>query len=491
MTAKQRWSRAVAGVVLADFAVVLLVVAAPVDSAVRHLVADATSLVGAAAAVAAFAWTGWRAAGEERRWRWLMALALFLWLPAHASWTWYRSVDPNLFPNAANALYFGMPLFAFFALLRMVKGDRAAAREHGLVPSRAVGVLDGLIIVGSLLTLSWGIALEAISNPGNVRVDRLLVVASYTAADLVLIAVAILFAMTLHSVLRPPLAWLVAGLLAIGFSHVFYLYAISSAMLAPPLADVGYASGPVLFLVAALVPDRRSLRRTPRVPLLLLPYVPLAAVCAFTLFNTVSTGDPPASAVYFLVGIVALVVLRELVSLRQLYIAQQQLAYQATHDPLTGVSNRALLLSQLNRELPQEQPRSHDLALLYVDLDHFKEINDTLGHGAGDAVLRTVAERLTTCVRSTDTLARIGGDEFVVLLNPAPANPQDFARRIRDVFHESGDVVDDSSRAIGVSLGYVLLNAEDTPDQALTRADAAMYRAKHSESGISIEQQRP
>src|SRR5699024_2551782 len=126
-TAKQRCYRKVAVVVVADCAVIILVLSGLLDIAVSQLVADVTSLLGAVAAGAAFAWTGWRRVGEERRWRWLMALALVWWLTAHALWTAYRSEDPNLFPDAANALYLGLPLFAFFALLGMVKRDRAAA----------------------------------------------------------------------------------------------------------------------------------------------------------------------------------------------------------------------------------------------------------------------------------------------------------------------------------------------------------------------------
>lgn len=489
-TAKQRRHRAVAALVAADCAAIVLVLSGLLDIAVSRLVADVTSLLGAVAAAAAFAWTGWSRAGEERRWRWLITLALVWWVAAHTLWTSYRGVDPDFFPDAANALYLGLPLFAFFALLRMVKRDRAAAAEHGVVPSNAVVMLDGLIIVGSLLALSWEIALDAVHNADSVRTDRLLMVASYTVADLVLMTIAILFAMTLHSVLRPPLAWLVAGLLAIGFSNVFYIYAISNATTPPPLADVGYMSGPVLFLLAALAADRRFLRRTPRISLLLLPYLPLTAVCAFTLFNTASTGTARRSGVYFLVGLVALVVVRELMSLRQLHFAQQQLTYQANHDALTGVSNRTLLLSELSRELSHDQPQPHRLALLYADLDQFKEINDNVGHAAGDAVLQATATRLIACTRATDTLARVGGDEFVVLLNPAPEDPHDFARRIQAAFHEPVHI-GDSSRALSISLGYVRLHADDTPDQALARADAAMYRAKHSEGGISIDPQLP
>lgn len=491
MTGKQFSFRVATSVAAVDVAVIVLVLTGLIGPEASSLTADLTGVVGALAAAAAFAWTGFCQAGDERRWRWLMVLALAWWVAGHALWTWYRSVDPNMFPNAANALYLGLPVFASFALRTMMKKDHEEATEHEAVPRHGVVVLDGLIVVGSLLALSWGITVDAVRHAGDVRVDRLLMVTSYTVADLVLIVIAILFAITVHSMLRLPLAWLVAGLMAIGFSDVVYIYTISTAMTALPVADIGYMSGPVLLMLAALAPNHRFSQRSPRISLLFLPYVPLAAVCAFTLFTTVSTGESHIGAVYGLIGVMALVVVRQLVTLRQLYAAQQRLTYQATHDPLTGLSNRAHRLSQLSKAIAQAQQQPRSLGLIYADLDNFKEINDILGHEAGDTVLRVVGARLDACIRSTDTLARMGGDEFVILLNPAHADPHDFGKRIRSAFREPVQV-DDTPCAISASVGFVGLNPDDAPDQALARADEAMYRAKNAgRNGISIDLQRP
>lgn len=479
MTGKLRSYRAAVSVAVLACAAVVLALSGLVAVGDGQLVADLTGLLGAVAAAAVFAWTGWHRIGAERKWRWIMAFALAWWIAAHGLWTLYNRVDPNTFPNAANALYIGLPLFGFFALLTLVHKDREAAGERVAVPPHAVVILDGLVIVGSLLALSWEIAVEAVRHARNVPIGRLIMVTSYTVAHLVLVVIAILFAITLHSILRLPLVWLILGIIAIGFSHAVYIYSISNTMIAPPIADVGYMIGPVLFLVAALVPNRQLSRRVPQISLLFLPYAPLIAVCAFTLFNTVSAGKPRAGEVYVLAGIMGLVVLRQLVTLRQLHSAHQQLAHQATHDPLTGVSNRNLLLVRLGRALSQDQPQPSQLALLYADLDHFKEINDNLGHEAGDAVLRAVAARLSACIRDTDTLSRIGGDEFVIFLNPAPENQHSFVQRIQSIFREPVTLFD-SPYTVSVSLGYARLNAGDTPDEALARADMAMYKAKYA-----------
>ncbi|MBA8824010.1 diguanylate cyclase (GGDEF)-like protein [Saccharopolyspora lacisalsi] len=491
MTGKQPWFFVAVSVAVVDLAVIVLVLSGSMGPEVSPLTADLTGVVGTLAAAAAFAWTGWYQAGDERRWRWLMVLALAWWVAGHAMWTWYRSIDPKTFPNVANALYLGLPVFAFFALRTMVRKDRGEATEQGAAPRRGVVMLDGFIVAGSSLALSWEITVDAVRRADDVRVGRLLMVTTYTVADLVLIVIAILFAITLHSMLRFPLAWLVAGLIAIGFSDVVYIYTISTATSAPHVADVGYMSGPIMLLLAALAPNRRFSQRGPRISLLFLPYVPLAAVCAFTVFTTVSTGVPEVSDVYGLVGVVALVVVRQVVTLRQLNAAQQQLTYQATHDPLTGVSNRAHLLFHLDRALAQVQQQPRSLGLLYADLDNFKEINDTLGHEAGDTVLRVVAARLGARIRGADTLARMGGDEFVILLNPVDADPYGFGQRIRSAFHEPVQV-GDIPCAVSASIGYVGLNTSDTPDQALVRADEAMYRAKHAgRNGITINVQLP
>ncbi|TDC95458.1 GGDEF domain-containing protein [Saccharopolyspora aridisoli] len=475
-----------ATVAVVSAAAVALVLSGALGTAVNQLVADVTGVSAAVAAAATFWWTGWRRAGDERRWRWLMVLALACFATAHALWTWYRSIDPMTFPNTANALYLGLPLFSFLALLVLTKEDQRAVDGHEVAPSRVVVVLDGLIIAGSVLALSWKVAFSVIRQADAVRAGRLLVVASYTLADLVLITIVVLFAIALYGALRFPLVWLVAGLVAIDASDSAYLYAIAEHSTPPIVADVGYMVGPILLLFAAPARNQPPPRAVPRTPLLLVPYVPFAVVCGWTLFTTISTGDPHVGEVYALIGVVALVVVRQLITLRQLYSARWQLSYQANHDPLTGASTRNVLLARLDRALSQDQqPRR--LGLLYADVDHFKEVNDVLGHEAGDTVLRTVVARVRACIRRTDTLARMGGDEFVILLDPAPENPQEFSTRIQQAFDEPVHLKD-SSCAVSASLGYVELDGDDSPDGALARADEAMYQAKATgRNGMRID----
>jgi diguanylate cyclase (GGDEF)-like protein/PAS domain S-box-containing protein len=156
---------------------------------------------------------------------------------------------------------------------------------------------------------------------------------------------------------------------------------------------------------------------------------------------------------------------------------EDRLAQQAFHDALTGLPNRALFQDRLEQALRQ---RGRAVGLLFIDLDHFKVVNDSLGHDAGDQLLCDVAERLADCLRDGDTLARLGGDEFTVLL-PNIAGPQDalaVAQRIESRLKPPFDLPGQSvfvSASIGVATGVALT---DRPEALLRDADAAMYEAK-------------
>jgi diguanylate cyclase (GGDEF)-like protein len=160
--------------------------------------------------------------------------------------------------------------------------------------------------------------------------------------------------------------------------------------------------------------------------------------------------------------------------------AEERTRHDALHDPLTGLPNRTLLLDRLRHALERSQRTERPLALLFTDLDGFKVVNDTLGHAAGDEVLRQVAPRLTATVRAADTVARFGGDEFVVLCEDlhGPEEAEGTAGRIAAALAEpvragAGERVLTTSTGVIVARGGTV-----TPEELLRDADAAMYRAK-------------
>jgi diguanylate cyclase (GGDEF)-like protein/PAS domain S-box-containing protein len=166
---------------------------------------------------------------------------------------------------------------------------------------------------------------------------------------------------------------------------------------------------------------------------------------------------------------------------------EEQLAHQAFHDPVTSLANRALFSDRVEHALMRAQRGFPDIAVMFIDLDDFKTVNDSLGHEAGDRVLQEVARRLLIAVRPTDTVARFGGDEFAVLLEGVTDSPEaaDAAARILQAL-EIPTEIEGKQVFPRASIGICLVNREAaTPDAAelLRNADVAMYMAKRDSKG--------
>jgi diguanylate cyclase (GGDEF)-like protein len=166
-----------------------------------------------------------------------------------------------------------------------------------------------------------------------------------------------------------------------------------------------------------------------------------------------------------------------------------EIRHQALHDHLTGLPNRLLVLDRAEQMLARAHRNSTDIALMFVDLDGFKDVNDTLGHQVGDQILRAVATRFTAVVRETDTVGRLGGDEFVVLTDCAAlsAGPEMVAERLIGClslpFHVSGE--GKLPISISASIGIAIGRSESAPD-LLRDADIALYAAKAAGKKCSI-----
>ncbi|MGA2322008.1 MAG: EAL domain-containing protein [Solirubrobacteraceae bacterium] len=164
--------------------------------------------------------------------------------------------------------------------------------------------------------------------------------------------------------------------------------------------------------------------------------------------------------------------------------AQETIRHQALHDGLTGLPNRTLFLDRVAHALARNDRRHQLLAVLFVDLDHFKLVNDSLGHEAGDELLRMVAPRLASAVRPSDTLARLGGDEFAVLCEQLPSEvtatriANQLISALEKPFVHNGD-----DRVVSASIGIALSTPESSASVLLRDADAAMYNAKAAGRG--------
>jgi diguanylate cyclase (GGDEF)-like protein len=160
--------------------------------------------------------------------------------------------------------------------------------------------------------------------------------------------------------------------------------------------------------------------------------------------------------------------------------AEGRIRHLAMHDALTDLPNRTLLTERIEQAIVRARREKSRLGLMYFDLDKFKPINDSLGHEVGDLLLKAVARRAVDCVRESDTVARIGGDEFVVLL-PVLAEERDalmVAEKIRAALNQPFQVAGNTLN-ISTSIGLTIYPEHGVDEQMLTRnADAAMYQAK-------------
>jgi len=187
-------------------------------------------------------------------------------------------------------------------------------------------------------------------------------------------------------------------------------------------------------------------------------------------------GDPDVAGLVF--------VLRDVTVQQE---TEDALRHLALHDPLTGLANRSLLIENLRAALAAGRRDGACTAVLVVDLDRFKDINDQLGHEAGDAVLEQVAERMCAVVREGDTVARSGGDEFTIVLPATSAETAveaatRLADALRDPIEHGGEVI-----IAGGSVGIAIAPQHgDDPQHLFRHADAAMYRAKGTPSGVAV-----
>jgi len=192
---------------------------------------------------------------------------------------------------------------------------------------------------------------------------------------------------------------------------------------------------------------------------------------------------PAMAAAVLAAGLVIIMLMRGLRrSSAELEAERARAEHQARHDPLTGLANRAMFQERLTQALERLSPDSDPVALLALDLDRFKQVNDTLGHEAGDELLRLVSERIKALLGDTDTLARLGGDEFVILqsaiktVNDSSRLSEKIITRVSEPYKLAGTDV-----RIGVSIGVAL--ARDSARDGLdlpARADLALYQAKES-----------
>lgn len=161
------------------------------------------------------------------------------------------------------------------------------------------------------------------------------------------------------------------------------------------------------------------------------------------------------------------------------YRSEAQIAHLATHDALTGLANRALFRKRLDNAVAAVQAGERGIALLMLDLNKFKQVNDTLGHPVGDLLLTAIGERLTSCVRESDAVARLGGDEFAVVLHVRDPAGEAQALAARILLALGGSyAIGGHTVEVGASIGIALADGMADAERLIRHADIALYRAK-------------
>jgi diguanylate cyclase (GGDEF)-like protein len=399
----------------------------------------------------------------------LLGFGTLAWALGDIYWTVrLTGLEQVPYPSPADALYVLFYPFTYAALALLVRST--ARRFH-----RSMW-LDGLIGVLAVSSLAAAFVIDTILRDVGGSVGQVATNVSYPIGDLLLLLF-IVGVFALHG-WRPPRAWMVlaAGMAIFAVADSYYLYSEAAGTYAVGgLLDSAWLVGLVAVGFSAWQPPMReqAIRIEGRA-VLVVPFVFTLAAVGLLVLGNFQHFPPVALALAGLATVIALVrVAMTFNELRELPETRRQ----AETDELTGLSNRRFFYRKLTEAIEKADGSSRQLAVLMIDLDRFKELNDTLGHYAGDTLLKQLGPRLQRTTRRGEILARLGGDEFGVLV-PDGGVAAKVAQRIEQELELPFDI-GGVTMHVDASTGIALY-----PDHAasaeglLQRADVAMYEAK-------------
>jgi diguanylate cyclase (GGDEF)-like protein len=406
------------------------------------------------------------------------------------------------FPSVADPFH-----LAFYPFL--VVGMLALIHERGEKRDRS-GLIDALIVTLALATLLWVYLIAPYAHDHALALLGRVTAIAYPSMDILVLAVVARVAAGSHR-REPAFALLLCGAVVMLLTDGAYGWKLlDGGHTTGGILDTGWGIYYVLLGTAALHPSMRQLStpgpdaqaRLTRARLALLACASLTAPLLIVLREAMRE----SLDLYVLVGssaaMFALVLARmagifrhneelarQMVALTE-ERAQAELEHQAFHDTLTGLPNRALFRDRVAHALAGQRRDRLPVAVLFLDIIDFKNVNDGLGHGVADKVLRELARRLEDCMRPVDTAARIGGDEFAVLIHDTESelHAVEIAQRAMDALH-APIALDGRSVTVATSVGIAfsdhaaLAHADADADELMSNADAAMYMAKESGMG--------
>jgi len=472
------------------------------DSTAASYVNQLGQLAAAVVATAASCIAAARHAGRQRRAWTLVALACGSWSIGQLYWCYVELVLGHEVAEVSIGDIFFLAFTALMAYAVWPSGGRRTDRLKTL--------LDAFIIGMSLFVISWATSIHYVASTVSSDTDLfgLLINLAYPCGDIVVLTLVLLNASRRRG-RRGGLTAVAVAMALFAISDGFYAYiATSGDFESGSAAGLGWIAGFGLIGCAALAggQQRRGRRAgehgkpiddTGEEAALrqrgasILPYLPLCIALIVVGSQRLAQEADRATALLVIIIFIG-VLLRQYVTIREnvaltriLENRELELQRQAFEDGLTGLPNRALFSDRVTHALEQHRRSLRPLSLLFVDLDDFKVVNDTLGHPVGDELVIRVAERLRGTIRAGDTVARFGGDEFAVLVEGGDGDAIHVGNRVveslRLPFVLSGEQL-----SIGASVGIAEVPGDQqTPelDELFSRADIAMYAAKRAGKG--------
>ena len=438
-------------------------------------------------AVAAFAcaWAWRHSEGRSRRAWGLLVASTAMFAVGEFVWTFYelglgRDVP---FPSIADIGYLtAIPL----AALATISFPTAPVR----LSSRIRTVLDALIIAGSIFYLGWAVVLGPLYRASSGSLLEQAIGLAYPVGDILIISILLFVFTRAGPGGRAPLLLLAAGLGSLAISDsAFAVLTLHKSYASGAITDAGWDLGYLLIALAALRPTVIPLRRKAIGHVRLSVAIPYGAVLVVVAVAGIKRLTGPVEPVLFwgTLAIILLVIARQLISLSEnsaltknlesQVAEREELIRRAFHDPLTGLANRTLFRDRLEHALDRASRNRRAVAVIYCDIDNFKNVNDRHGHAVGDIVLAGFAERLLGIIRRGDTVSRLGGDEFAIVIEDGDG--ERVAQRILEELEVPFDFEGLSWVSITASIGVATNDEAQDPDDLLRCADVAMYAAKN------------
>ncbi|MCF6390328.1 bifunctional diguanylate cyclase/phosphodiesterase [Mycobacterium sp. MBM] len=417
---------------------------------------------------------------------WIAIACGFLgWVVGASIWAYYElgvgTAPP--FPSVADIGFLALPVAVGVVwVLRTAAGRLSTLRQ----------LLDGTVIAAALFVLVCATVLHDVFSDSDFSTMHTTLIVVYPIAALTMVTMSTLVISVVPPGRRYILGWVTAGLVAIALgditSHGAQMANVYPSSHFPVISKV---TGLLMIAAAARmsVTQERSRAANDHRPLpttiMWLPYAPMP----FAMVAAVAHLWPNVDIRPELVGVTILVIaalIRQLTVLLENQRLLEEVARHAFHDPLTGLANRLLFTDRLDHAIALRRRSGRPVAVLSLDLDDFKLVNDNLGHHWGDALLCEIADRLVPSVPPGHTVARLGGDEFAIIIEADPQTPEEIATRVMHAFdapfHLDGQEVY-MRPSIGLAAAPGITEPPISSEELIKRADVAMYVAKRSRAG--------